>query len=107
MEDKVEAIETIKETILRHIPAKYIYLFGSYAYGEPKEDSDLDIYVVFPDCDTKLLDLYTNINLDLGSKKIFYVDLFLNKESVFNDRRIRYNLEEIVYQKGKIIYENR
>jgi len=107
MSNKVETIETIKETILNHIPAKYIYLFGSYAYGEPKEDSDMDIYVVFPDCDAKLLDLYTNINLDLGSKKIFFVDLFLNKESVFNDRRFRYNLEEIVYQKGKLIYENR
>ncbi|MDR1051627.1 MAG: nucleotidyltransferase domain-containing protein [Deltaproteobacteria bacterium] len=25
-----------------------IYLFGSYAYGEPTEDSDLDFYVVVP-----------------------------------------------------------
>ena len=99
-------LETIKNTILNHVPAKYIYLFGSYAYGEPKEDSDIDIYVVFPDCDTQLLDLYTKINLDLGAQKIYLVDLFINKESVFNDKKLKYNLEEIVYQRGKLLYEN-
>ena len=28
---------------------QYIYLFGSYAYGEPTERSDIDIYVVVRD----------------------------------------------------------
>ena len=44
-----EKIELVKKAILKHVPAKYIYLFGSYAYGEPTEDSDIDIYTVIPD----------------------------------------------------------
>jgi len=31
----------------RFQPSKII-LFGSYAYGEPKEDSDVDLLVVMP-----------------------------------------------------------
>ena len=107
MENITQTLETIKDTILGHVPAKYIYLFGSYAYGEPKVDSDIDIYVVYPDSDQRVIDLSTKINSDLGSKEIYSVDLFMNKESVFNDRIIRFNLEEIVSKKGKLLYENR
>ena len=38
-------LELIKESVLKTVPAEAIYLFGSYAYGTPTEDSDLDIYV--------------------------------------------------------------
>ena len=39
----VEKIDTIKDSILKFVPAKYIYLFGSYAYGNPTEESDIDL----------------------------------------------------------------
>jgi len=39
-------------------------------------------------------------------EKIFFVDLLLNKESVFNIRKTENILEETICQKGKIIYEN-
>jgi hypothetical protein len=44
--------------------------------------------------------------VDLSIKKIFSVDLLLNRESVFNVRKEENILEETIYQKGKIIYEN-
>ncbi len=31
-----------------------IILFGSYSKGNPREDSDIDIAVVFPDYDNRL-----------------------------------------------------
>ena len=100
-------IESIKETILSHIPVRSMYLFGSYAYGEPTDDSDIDIYLVLPDEVGKLLDIYTKIKVELSLKNIFLVDLLLNRESVFKDRVQKFYLEETVYQKGKLIYENR
>ena len=43
MENEIRAItEKIKDTV----DCEKIYLFGSYAYGEPHKDSDLDFYVV-------------------------------------------------------------
>ena len=45
-------IETLKDEIIERLkpldPDKVI-LFGSYAYGTPTEDSDIDLYVVTKD----------------------------------------------------------
>jgi predicted nucleotidyltransferase len=106
MESFAEKITIIKETILKNVPAKCIYLFGSYAYGEPTDKSDIDIYIVLPDDADNLSEIYGKIMVDLSIKKIFFVDLLLNRESVFNVRKKENILEETVCQKGKILYEN-
>lgn len=45
-------VESIKDEIIENLrgldPVKVI-LFGSYAYGEPDQDSDIDLYVVTKD----------------------------------------------------------
>ena len=84
-----------------------IILFGSYAYGNPTEKSDIDIYIVTPDTINNFSQLYANIIGDLGDKKIYFIDLLLSTESVFNKRKVRNILEETVFQKGKVIYEDR
>jgi len=66
-----EKTDIIKKTILKYVQAKYIYLFGSYAYGNPTEDSDIDIYVVTPDNINNSSEIYAKIIGDLGDKKIF------------------------------------
>ena len=106
MESFVEKMDNIKESILKNVPAKYIYLFGSYAYGNPTEESDIDIYLVTPDNVGNTLEIYSRIMVDLSLKKIFFVDLLLNRESIFNKRKIENILEETIFQKGKLIYEN-
>ena len=39
-------IDKIVERITKKYQPKKVILFGSYAYGEPTEDSDLDILIV-------------------------------------------------------------
>jgi len=107
MENLVEKIDLIKDLILKNAPVKYIYLYGSYAYGNPTEKSDLDIYLVTSDNVINTLEIYSKIMFDLSLKKIFFVDLLLNRESVFNKRKIENILEETIYNKGKLIYENK
>ena len=58
-----------------------IYLFGSYAYGKPTEESDLDVYIVTPDDIDNFSEINTKIMIDLSYKKIFFIDLLLNTES--------------------------
>jgi len=100
-----EKIITIKESILKFVPAKYIYLFGSYAYGNPTEESDIDIYVVTPDDINNFSELYTQIVGDLGDKKIFFIDLLLGRETVFNNRKKDNIFEKTICHKGKLLYE--
>jgi len=101
-----ETINSIKESVLKFVPAKYIYLFGSHAYGNPTEDSDIDIYIVTPDNAGNLLDLCAKIRGDLSNKKIFFIDLLLTRESIFDTRKENNIFEKTIYQKGKRIYEH-
>ena len=101
-----EKIVHIKEAILKHVPAKYIYLFGSYAYGEPEEHSDIDIYAVLPDHIEKERMHRIKIRRELANINIFDVDLHLNNESSFNKRKHISRFEETIFEKGRLLYEN-
>jgi predicted nucleotidyltransferase len=41
-----EQIDEITKKIVEHFQPKKIILFGSYAYGTPTEESDLDLLIV-------------------------------------------------------------
>ena len=101
-----ERIESIKDSILKFVPAKCIYLFGSHAYGNPTDKSDIDILIITPDDADNFCELYTKIIGDLGDKKIFFIDLLLSRESVFNSRKEKHIFEKSIFQNGKIVYEH-
>jgi predicted nucleotidyltransferase len=105
VDNVVDKIKAIKESILKYVPAKYIYLFGSYAYGNPTEKSDIDIYTVIPDNVPDISQIYGKIIGDLGDKKIYFIDLLLSRESDFAERKLDFNLEKTIVQKGKLLYE--
>lgn len=44
-----ETIEEVKNKLIKTYDPLAIYLFGSYAWGKPEEDSDLDLLVVVDD----------------------------------------------------------
>jgi len=48
-ENILEYVEYIAQSIKNSMPVSAIYLFGSYAKGNFRENSDLDIYVITPD----------------------------------------------------------
>lgn len=41
-----ELIEKVKERLIKAYDPLEIYLFGSYAYGAPNEESDLDLFII-------------------------------------------------------------
>jgi len=97
-------LELIKESVLQAVPAEAIYLFGSYAYGTPNEESDLDVYVVVPDDTTDLGELYADIYELLWKKKTVSLDLLMGHSSVFNRRKNGPTLERVIAQKGAVLY---
>ena len=97
MDTFTEKINNIKESVLKFVPVRYIYLFGSYACGNPTEESDIDIYVVTPDNINNFSELYTKIIGDLGDKKIFFIDLLLaGKQFLTQERKTIYLRRQFV-----------
>ena len=99
-------LEIIKEGILQTVPdTEAIYLFGSYAYGTPHKDSDLDIYVVVPDdLEGNPLEMNAEI-LDYLYKKIYMpIDLMVNRASIFKRRSQGPTLQRTILNKGVRLY---
>jgi len=48
-----ETIEEIKNRLVQVYNPEQIYLFGSYVWGQPTEDSDLDLLVIVNHSDEK------------------------------------------------------
>lgn len=97
-------LEIVKESILKVVPARAIYLFGSHAYGEPNSDSDLDIYVVVPDKEMRNSEIYSEIFLDIHRKISKSIDLLLRDEKYFNYRISAPTLERKIYREGIKFY---
>lgn len=46
--DMLREINSIKERIVKEYRPEKIILFGSYAYGNPGKESDVDVLVILP-----------------------------------------------------------
>jgi len=104
MDDNIRnELDLFKENILKIVPAEAIYLFGSYVYGTPNDDSDIDVYVVVPDNVEDLGDLYADVRL-LWRRKPVPIDLLMGHSSVFNRRKNGPTLERVIAEKGTLLY---
>ena len=75
-------IETLKHEIverLKPLDPDKIILFGSYAYGTPNEDSDIDLYVVTKD---EFIPQDFKERMDLASKISNAIDSIRDRTAV-------------------------
>jgi predicted nucleotidyltransferase len=99
-----EQLPTIIQAITSNTKIEDLFLFGSWAYGEPKPDSDLDIYLVIPDSEVDICDLNAEIRFALYKKLSFPLDLVIAKKSVFERRSKALTLESVIANQGVRIY---
>ena len=99
-----EEILALKDRIVAELSPLRVYLFGSYAYGTPDEDSDYDFYIVVDDSRTnwhqETVNAYKAIRLDRSRP----VDILVGTESKFEKRKNLPTIEREVYQKGVLLY---
>ena len=101
-----DKLEIIKKAVLETVPTEKIYLFGSYAYGKPHDNSDIDIYVVIPnDFDKDILNTMGLVINYLWPYDILNIDLFLVKKNLFLFYKENRTFEETICNKGILLYE--
>jgi len=98
-------LNTLREIIIRTVPVEQIWLFGSYAYGIPHKDSDLDLYVVLrDDIQMRLIDAAITIRIAIGRNKTMPVDVITNTLGKYRERAEFPTLERTIAHKGIKIY---
>lgn len=98
-------LKLITDTVCSVVDAEKIYLFGSFAYGMPKEDSDFDIYVLLTDGSERPLKAMQKINIALARMDIRSVDILADTASRFYEKSKGPTLERTVISKGVQLYE--
>jgi len=103
MQKEIDAItEVIKETV----DCEKIYLFGSYAYGEPNKDSDLDFYVVIPDDAERPIEVMQKIQVNLGKiNSDMPVDILAGRASRFAELSVLPSMQRKIVREGVLLYE--
>jgi len=97
-------LENIKQTILNTVEAEEIYLFGSYAYGIPTEDSDFDLYIVIPDGSIRPLEAMQIIGRAIYKEQKKPIDILVSRASDFRRRKLLPTLERTVAREGVRLY---
>ena len=98
-------LEKISDLIVNTVPVEQIYLFGSYAYGEPRKDSDFDLYVVLKDeLQMRELDVSVKILNVIGQIKTKPVDIITTKKSKYLRLMTGPTMERKIAREGIKIY---
>ena len=98
-------LNKLTKLIINTIPVEQIYLFGSYAYGKPKKDSDLDLYVVLKDeVQLRDIDAAIKIRLAICEHQSMPIDLLVIKNSQYLERKAAPTLERKMTKEGILIY---
>ncbi len=83
----------------KYTPATKIYLFGSYAYGTPNEDSDIDLCIL-TDENRRKLEILREIRRNVGDIN-YPLDILVYKTDEFNERvNNKYIMESKIYKDG-------
>ena len=104
IENEIRAIaEKIKDTV----DCEKIYLFGSYAYGEPHQDSDLDFYVVLSsDSSLRPIEAMQIIRRSLDDvERTMPIDVIAARSSRFAEMSILPTMERRIIRDGILLYE--
>ena len=104
--DDQKQIRQSSDKIIEKFAAKKIILFGSYAYGEPNKDSDIDLCVIADFKGKRKIDIIREIRREIISFITFPLDIFVYDLEEFDERsELRNTLEYKIAHEGKLIYE--
>lgn len=99
----LEQIQEFSQQIVEKFQPDRIILFGSYAYGQPTDDSDIDLLVILPFED---LPVYKAIEIRRQVKPPFPLDLLARTSEQIQQRLDMgdFFIQDII-NKGHILYE--
>lgn len=100
----IKELESVVENIKNKISVNQIILFGSYAYGTPRIDSDIDLCIITEDKRRKI-EIIRDIQESIYKTVKHTVDILVYKPEEFLYRADSVaTIEKIISNKGVVIY---
>ena len=106
MNEVIQAeLDKLKEIIVKTLPIEQIYLFGSFTYGNPHKDSDLDLFIILKDeVQLREIEAAIQIRQAIADHQSVALDLIVTKKSRYLERKTAPTLERKIAREGILIY---
>ena len=99
-----ESLAEVVRRLAEALAPRAIYLFGSHAYGTPREDSDIDLMIVTAD-DAELSLEYIKHAYACLHGSFLPIELHFRAQAQLARRgTVRTSLERDILTKGKVLY---
>ena len=96
-------IRAFAEKVAGEFRPKKIILFGSYAYGKPTPDSDVDLLVIMP---FRGSPHSKAVEIDLRFRRDFPMDLIVRTPAKVRERvRLGDGFMREIMEKGQVLYD--
>ncbi len=100
-----EQLKLLSNGIVKKFTAKKIILFGSYAYGNPEKDSDIDLCIIVELKNRRKLEVIRDIRRELIAIISYPLDILVYNEKEFHERsEMKNTLEYKIMHEGIQIY---
>ena len=97
-------LEEMTQRLVEEFQPEEIFLFGSRAWGDPTDDSDIDLLVILPGDATPTMRDAVRARRCLSGVKVPKDILVKSRAQVDRYRRVAASLERQIVEQGKLLY---
>jgi len=104
---EIDKIQDIVKVFVEAADPQKVYLFGSFATGKNRPDSDYDFYIVVDDSREKLTwDISDQIEQAIGLKRNRGVDIFVVTDRYYQEHLQQgWPIEKTIEMEGVLLYD--
>ncbi|HUT11457.1 MAG TPA: nucleotidyltransferase domain-containing protein [Thermoguttaceae bacterium] len=99
-----EVLDEMVRRLVAEFQPEQIILFGSRAWGEPDEDSDVDLLVIVSHSDQTPIERAQQAYRCLGDARVPTDILVKTRAEAERFRHVRASLEHKIFEEGKVLY---
>ena len=99
-----DLLQTATQRLVAEFQPEEIYLFGSHAWGDPQDDSDVDLFVVVRDSDETPIRRAQRAHRCLRGLRLPKDVLVETREEVDRVKGLKTSLENTILSRGRRLY---
>ncbi len=100
----IDLVKSIVQRLVSSLQPEQIILFGSYAYGQPNDDSDIDLLVIVSDSDEPGYRRARAAHRALRGLGVPKDIIVMTRDEVNQKASVRSSLVSQVLREGKMLY---
>ncbi len=97
-------LQTVTQRLVAEFQPEQIWLYGSHAWGQPHEDSDVDLLVVVPQSDESPIRRSQRAHRCLRGLRLPKDVLVETRQEVDRVRNLNTSLENTILSRGRRLY---